>query len=59
VNPGDYIVGDETGVVCIPAGLIEEALRLAEDLARRDETFADALRAGEHFTEVVKRVKCV
>jgi regulator of RNase E activity RraA len=59
VNPGDYIVGDETGVVCIPAGRIEEALRLAEDLARRDEAFADALRAGEHFTDVVKRVKYV
>jgi 3-hexulose-6-phosphate synthase/6-phospho-3-hexuloisomerase len=59
VDPGDYIVGDETGVVRVPAGIVEEALRLAEDLAGRDRTFAESLSTGEHFTDIVKRVKYV
>jgi 3-hexulose-6-phosphate synthase/6-phospho-3-hexuloisomerase len=59
VNPGDYIIGDETGVVCIPYGLIGDALLIAEDLTRRDQSFSESLCAGEMFGEIVKRIRYV
>lgn len=50
VEPGDYIVGDETGVVCIPSARLDEALAVAEELSAKDARFSDALRAGDSFT---------
>lgn len=57
VNPGDCIVGDETGIVCIPAARLEEALAIAEDLTARDAKFAEALRAGESFRSAAARLR--
>ncbi len=49
VAPGDYIVGDETGVVCIPSARVEEALTIAEELTVKDTRFSNALREGHTF----------
>src|SRR5579883_702965 len=49
VNAGDYIVGDETGIVCIAASRMEEALAMAEELTVRDAEFAAELREGRSF----------
>lgn len=49
IAPGDYLVGDETGIVCIPAAKIEQALTIAEELTRRDGEFAEELRRGQSF----------
>jgi 3-hexulose-6-phosphate synthase / 6-phospho-3-hexuloisomerase len=49
VNPGDCIVGDETGLVCISSDCLTELLEIAEALTTRDQQFAEALREGESF----------
>ncbi len=57
VSPGDCIVGDETGIVCIPSDRLNEALAIAEDLTSRDAKFAEALRAGESFRAAAARLR--
>ncbi len=57
VKPGDCIVGDETGIVCIPSERLNEALAIAEDLTARDAKFAEALRAGESFRSAAARLR--
>lgn len=49
VRAGDYLVGDDTGLVCIPADRLPDALRIAEDLTERDNRFSTALREGHAF----------
>jgi regulator of RNase E activity RraA len=46
VEPGDYLLGDDDGVVVVPEGLIEEVLALAEDKARTEDAVRDVLRSG-------------
>ena len=49
VVPGDYLIGDETGIVCVTAERLEEALAIAEELTQRDAMFAKELRQGRSF----------
>ncbi len=51
VYPGDYIVGDLDGVVVVPQGLADEAVRLMRPQVEADERMADAIRGGTSFTE--------
>jgi len=57
VNPGDYIIGDETGLVCVGADELQEALTTAEGLREQDERFSDALRDGHSFGSTAARLK--
>ena len=57
VNPGDYIIADETGVVCVNAGLLMDILPIAEELTARDTRFANALRDGSTFSAVAARLR--
>ena len=36
ITPGDYVVADESGVVCVPQGRIEEALQLCARIADQE-----------------------
>jgi len=57
VNPGDYIIADDTGVVCVKPELLVEALPIAEELTARDVLFANGLREGGTFGEVAARLR--
>ena len=57
IRPGDCIAGDETGIVCIPAGRLTEALAIAEELTARDSQFSDALRGGDSFRAAASRLR--
>jgi len=46
VRPGDYIVGDCDGVVCIPAELVGEVAKLAEKGREVDEKCMEDIRKG-------------
>ena len=57
ISPGDLIVGDGTGVVCLPIDRTEEILEIAEKLDRDDKAAVDDLRAGLTFTEAMAKYK--
>jgi regulator of RNase E activity RraA len=56
IAPGDYIVGDETGIVRVAAAVIEQALAIAEELTRHDAEFAGELRKGGSFRATSARL---
>jgi regulator of RNase E activity RraA len=57
VNPGDCIIGDETGLVCVAADKLLDALSAAEGLRDRDERFSNALSDGHSFGSTAARLK--
>ena len=59
VRPDDYLVGDETGVVCIPSDRLLEALPIAEALSEKDTRFANALREGHTFATAAAHLRHV
>ena len=54
VNPGDLIVADGDGVLCIPRAEAEEAIAGARARLSREDTFADAIRNGGSPWELAK-----
>ena len=44
VNPGDYVVGDEDGVVAIPAAHVEAIIAFAENAERVEAEMAEHIR---------------
>lgn len=57
VRPGDVIVGDGSGVVCIPAEHAAEVARLASGYASDDAAAAAELAKGLTFSAVMARFK--
>jgi regulator of RNase E activity RraA len=57
VRPGDCIIVDETGVVCVSAERLGDVLPIAEALAARDAEFAEALRRGDSFGSAAARLR--
>lgn len=54
INPGDYIIGDINGVVCLPQELAEKALELMSSQVEADEKIAADIKKGVTFTEASK-----
>lgn len=46
IQPGDWIVGDEDGVVAVPRGIAAEVLDQAEAKAGTESLIRDAVRSG-------------
>jgi regulator of RNase E activity RraA len=57
VRPGDIIVADGSGVVCVPAEQAARVADLAEGYARDDEAAAAELRNGLSFGEAMARFR--
>lgn len=55
VSPGDWIFGDEMGVIVIPAQLAEEAVRLAEEKDAGESIVRSELERGDDIGEVFAR----
>jgi 4-hydroxy-4-methyl-2-oxoglutarate aldolase len=51
VNPGDWIVGGDDGVIVIPQEIAAEALVKAEDMERREQGMREDLADGMTFEE--------
>ena len=47
VNPGDWLVGDDDGVVVIPIKRLEEAIRIGNSIIEAEKRIAAAIAAGE------------
>lgn len=54
VNPGDWLVGDEDGVVVIPAARLDEAIETAKKILQAESQIARAIRAGKDLGEILK-----
>lgn len=54
INPGDILIGDLNGVVCIPQGLAEKALDLIQSQVDADDKVAEDLRKGSTVAEAMK-----
>lgn len=54
VHPQDWIVGDEDGVVVIPAGCLKEVLPRAQKLLKVEEEIAQAVRVGADLASLLR-----
>ena len=57
VCPGDWIVGDESGVVVIPAGRAYEIARRALEVKKNEERIREEIRRGSTLSVVAELVK--
>jgi len=56
VNPGDFVLGDDDGVVIIPHPLLEEVLMYSEAATLAEAQIREALQAGEDRESVDRRI---
>ncbi len=57
VEPGDIIVGDGTGVVCLPRESAAKIVSLAEEFAQDDASAMKELKGGLSFSEAMAKYK--
>lgn len=51
VSPGDIILGDDTGVVCIPADVAEKVVEIAENIEATEQKIIAAVKGGLSLKE--------
>ena len=54
VTPGDWLVGDEDGVVVIPIGRLDEAIRIGNSIVEAEKRIAGAIAAGKDLGKVLR-----
>jgi RraA family protein len=54
VQPGDWLVGDDDGVVVIPQARLEEAVEKAGRIVEAEKKIAKAIRKGEDVAALLK-----
>lgn len=57
VNPGDYIVGDDNGVVVIPKERAYEIARRAMEVKKNEDRVREEIRRGKTLSQVVELYK--
>jgi 3-hexulose-6-phosphate synthase/6-phospho-3-hexuloisomerase len=57
VNPGDWIIGDESGVVVIPAERAMEIARRALEVRKNEERIREEIRRGSTLSQVAELIK--
>lgn len=57
VRPGDILVGDSTGVVCIPKDRLHEVFALAEKAEATDRVIFEHVRQGKGIGEAARIAK--
>ena len=55
VSPGDFILGDDDGVIVIPGDVAEQVLERAEELGRREVEIRAELARGLSLSEALAR----
>ena len=55
IAPGDWVVGDEDGVVVVPAGVAGDVLRAAEEKVGTENLVREAVRDGMTPLEAFER----
>jgi 3-hexulose-6-phosphate synthase / 6-phospho-3-hexuloisomerase len=57
VRPGDWIVGDESGVIVMPAERAYEIARRALEVRKNEERIREEIRRGSTLSEVAQLIK--
>jgi len=57
VKPGDYIVGDDNGVVVVPKERAYEIARRAKEVEKTESRLYDEIRKGHTLSEIIKLEK--
>lgn len=57
IRPGDILVGDSTGIVCIPIEVGKKVATIAKKLDRQDKEALREIRKGLSFTEALRKFK--
>jgi len=57
VKPGDYIIGDESGVVVVPGERAYELARRAKEVNKTEKRIFDEIRRGGTLSEILKLKK--
>lgn len=52
VQPGDYVFGDEDGIVVIPKDLTMEVLEKAEEVGRKETRIRDEIELGKSLADL-------
>lgn len=55
VEPGDIIVGDGTGLVCLPRDDAEKIVGVAEQIGQDDASALEDMKAGMSFSEAMSK----
>lgn len=55
INPGDILIADLNGVVCLPQGLAEQAIDLIASQVEADENVAADIKKGIAVAESMKK----
>lgn len=55
VRPGDILVGDGTGIVCVPIEVAEEVMKAAARFDQQDKKAIEEIRQGMSFTEALSK----
>jgi regulator of RNase E activity RraA len=55
INPGDYIMSDLNGVVCLPRELAEEVITRLAPQAEADRLIALDIQSGMKFVDASKK----
>jgi 3-hexulose-6-phosphate synthase/6-phospho-3-hexuloisomerase len=57
VKPGDWIIGDDNGVVVVPQQLAVEIANRAEDIREKEERIRSEIKAGSTLSKVLRLKK--
>ena len=56
VRPGDLIIGDESGVVCVPAEKAEEVLKIAKHIEETEQKIIAEVKNGSTLKDARKKL---
>ena len=54
IHPGDILIGDINGVVCLPQSLAEQALELMQSQVDADEKVGEDIKKGRPAADALK-----
>ncbi|GGI25769.1 MULTISPECIES: RraA family protein [Bradyrhizobium] len=57
IAPGDWLVGDGDGVICIPASRVQEVIEVAGQIAAAEEKIREAVLRGDRLDETRKKLR--